>query len=130
MWETYALCLQVRASQTMHVLVEVHHLESIELIADFLDLLLLAWLDGFNTFRVPFDVCTRCFLALSACLYGTAGDLSIMDVFDPVVAHGACCDLRAVHLVIVFNEVMRKAIHSEATVQYGGMVEPLIHIFH
>jgi hypothetical protein len=51
MWETYALCLQVRASQTMHVLVEVHHLESIELIADFLDLLLLAWLDGFNTFR-------------------------------------------------------------------------------
>jgi hypothetical protein len=40
------------------VLVEVHHLESLELIGDFLDLVLLARLDYFHALGVPFDVLT------------------------------------------------------------------------
>lgn len=41
------------ASETVHVLVEVHHLEAIELIGNSLDLVPLAWLDSLNTFCIP-----------------------------------------------------------------------------
>jgi hypothetical protein len=50
---TYALGFQMRATQAMVVLVEIHHLKSIELVGYFLDLLLLPWLDDFHAFCIP-----------------------------------------------------------------------------
>jgi hypothetical protein len=43
----------MRATQAMVVLVEIHHLKSIELVGYFLDLLLLPWLDDFHAFCIP-----------------------------------------------------------------------------
>lgn len=50
---TYALCLQMGTSEAVHVLVEVHHLEAIELVGNRLDLISLARLDNLNTFCIP-----------------------------------------------------------------------------
>ena len=44
---------RVSASQAVVVLVEVHHLETLELFGDFIDLLLLAGLLNFDTGGVP-----------------------------------------------------------------------------
>jgi hypothetical protein len=52
----YALRLQVGASQAMHVLVEIHHLEAIELLGDRLNLLLLSGLDLLYAFSIPLHV--------------------------------------------------------------------------
>lgn len=41
------------ASETVHMLVEVHHLESVELIGHCLDLLLLALLDILDALSIP-----------------------------------------------------------------------------
>lgn len=53
---TTYLCLQVCPSKAVMVLVEIHHLESIELIRDFFDLLLFTRLNHFYTLGVPPDV--------------------------------------------------------------------------
>lgn len=37
----------------MHVLIEVHHLESVELVGDSLDLVFLARLHSLNAFGIP-----------------------------------------------------------------------------
>lgn len=50
---TYTVSLQVSAPERVMVFVEVHHLESVELIRDFFDLLLLARLLDFDTFCIP-----------------------------------------------------------------------------
>lgn len=50
---TYTVSLQVSAPETVMVFVEVHHLESVELIRDFFDLLLLVRLLDFDTFCIP-----------------------------------------------------------------------------
>lgn len=50
---TYALCLQMSASQAMHVLIEVHHLESIELVGDRLNVDLLFRRYNLDAFVVP-----------------------------------------------------------------------------
>jgi hypothetical protein len=50
---TYALGFQMRAAQAMMVLVEVHHLKSIELVGDFLNLLLLPRLDDLHALCIP-----------------------------------------------------------------------------
>lgn len=51
------------ATQTMHVFVEVHHLEPIELIRDLLDLLFLARLDRLDAFSIPCKGQRRFFIA-------------------------------------------------------------------
>ena len=51
--KTYALGFQMCASQAVVVLVEVHHLESVELVRDLFDLLCLTRLDDFHTLCVP-----------------------------------------------------------------------------
>lgn len=43
----------MRASQTVHVLIKVHHLEAIELVRDLLDLFLLSRLNDFDTLCIP-----------------------------------------------------------------------------
>ena len=48
-----ALRLQMGASKAVHVLIEVHHLEAIELIRDLLDLLGLARLLDFDALSIP-----------------------------------------------------------------------------
>jgi len=40
----------------MVVFIEVHHLKSIELVGNFLDLLLLSWLDDLHALGVPSGV--------------------------------------------------------------------------
>ena len=49
----HSLSLWVSASITMVMFIEVHHLKSVELRRDFIDLLLLAWLLVLNTWSVP-----------------------------------------------------------------------------
>jgi hypothetical protein len=67
------------------VLIKVHHLEAVELIRDFLDLLLLARLDNLYAFGIPFDILTWSGLVLTTSLDSTAGNLSIVDVRNPMV---------------------------------------------
>lgn len=50
---TYSLRLQMRAPQTVHVLIEVHHLEAVELIRHFLNVFLLIRLLDLDTFGIP-----------------------------------------------------------------------------
>jgi len=50
---TYALCLQMCAPQAVMVLIEVHHLEAIELVRHFLDLFLLARLNDLHAWSIP-----------------------------------------------------------------------------
>lgn len=97
---TYALCLQMCAAKTVHVFVEVHHLEAVELIRDFLDLLLLPGLNGLDTLSVPFDICAGCFLVLSASLHSAAGDFAIVNALNSVVTEWASFYLCAVHVEI------------------------------
>ena len=52
-WESYTLGLEMCASQAVHMLVEVVHLESIELIRNCLDVCLLVWLLDFDTWSIP-----------------------------------------------------------------------------
>lgn len=47
----------MRPAQTMHMLVEIHHLEAIELVGDILDVLLLIRLLDLDTLGVP--ACSR-----------------------------------------------------------------------
>lgn len=51
------LCLEMRATKAMHVLIEVHHLKAVELVGDIFDALRLAWLFGFDAFSIPLDSC-------------------------------------------------------------------------
>jgi hypothetical protein len=95
---THALGFQMRSAQTVHVLVEIHHLEAIELIGYRLDLLLLAGLDSFDARRVPLDICAWGLLVLAAGLDSAAGDFAIVDVLNPVVGHGASFDSCSAHL--------------------------------
>lgn len=46
----------MRASQTVVVLIEVHHLETIELVRNLLNLLLLTRLDDLDALGIPADV--------------------------------------------------------------------------
>ena len=73
------------ASQAVHVLVEVHHLEAVELIRDLLDLFLLIRRNKFYALGAPFYVLARRRLVLTTSLDGATGDLSIVDVRDLVV---------------------------------------------
>lgn len=50
---TYPLCLQVCPSEAMVVLIEIHHLEAVELVRHFLDFLFFPGLLDFDTFSVP-----------------------------------------------------------------------------
>lgn len=54
------LSLQVSASKAMHVLIEVHHLEAVELVRHGLYLFLLSRLSDFDARRIPADVRSRC----------------------------------------------------------------------
>src|SRR4051794_33941499 len=47
-------------SKTVHVLVEIHHLKTIELVGNSLDLLLFSGLYLFYSWRIPMDVSPRC----------------------------------------------------------------------
>lgn len=51
--KTYTLSLQMCTAETVVVLVEIHHLEAVELVGNLLDLLGLSWLDDLYTFSVP-----------------------------------------------------------------------------
>lgn len=82
----------------MHMFVEVHHLEAIELIRDRLDLLYLIGWRILNAFRIPLDVCSGRFLVLPTSFDCATRDFSIVDVFNLVVAHRACYNLGAVHV--------------------------------
>lgn len=73
------------ASQTVHVLVEVHHLEAVELVRDLFDLFLLARLDDLYAFSVPLDILARRGFVLTTSLDGAARNLAIVDVGDLVV---------------------------------------------
>lgn len=66
----------------MHVLVEIHHLEAVELVRDFFDLLLLARLNDFYALSIPVDVFARRRLVLTTSFDSAAGNLSIMDIRD------------------------------------------------
>ena len=56
---TYPLGLEMGASQAVMMLIEVHHLEPVELIGDFLDLFFLARLLNLDAFCVPFRPSVR-----------------------------------------------------------------------
>jgi hypothetical protein len=88
----------MRASQTMHMLIKVHHLEPIELSRHLLNLLFFVIRDIFNTGRIPFDVCSGSFFVLPTSFDGTAGYLAVMNVLNLMVAHGACFDLGSTHV--------------------------------
>jgi len=53
MEKTYALSLEMCSAQAVVMLVEVHHLEPVELSRDLLDLLRFARLLDLNSFGVP-----------------------------------------------------------------------------
>ena len=53
---TYTLGLEVSPSQAVVMLIEVHHLEAIELCRNIFDLLLLLRLSLLDAFSVPSDV--------------------------------------------------------------------------
>src|SRR5689334_12527429 len=97
---TYTLSLQVRASQTVHVFVEVHHLEAVELVCNFLNLFLFSRLNNLDTWSIPLDVCARSFLVLSACFNCAAGNLAIVYILNSMMAHRASFNLRSAHLVL------------------------------
>jgi hypothetical protein len=51
------LCFEMRATEAVHVFVEVHHLEAIELVGDIFYALLLARLLKFDAFGIPETSC-------------------------------------------------------------------------
>ena len=67
------------------MLVEVHHLEAVELIGDLLNLFLLARLNGFYALTVPLDVLARRRFVLTTSSDGATGYLSIVEVRNLVV---------------------------------------------
>ena len=67
------------------MLVEVHHLESIELVRHLFDLLLLARLYDFHPFSIPFDVFAWRRLALATRLDSATGNFSIVYVRNSVM---------------------------------------------
>lgn len=73
------------ASQTVHMLVEVHHLEAIELVRNLLDLLLLAGLDDLYTLSIPTNVLAWSGFVLTTSLDSATRHLSIVNVSNPVV---------------------------------------------
>lgn len=77
---TYALGLEMCPSQAVMVLVEVHHLEAVELIRHGLDLLLLVLWNNFDAFRIPSDILSWGWLSLAICLDGAVGSFAGMDV--------------------------------------------------
>lgn len=91
------------APQTVHVFVEVHHLEPIELVRNLLDLLLLARLNSFHALSIPLDVFAWRGLVLASSLDGAAGDLSIVYVCDFVVRDWAGHDLTVAHCDFEFE---------------------------
>jgi hypothetical protein len=99
----------------VHVLVEVHHLEAIELIGDFLDLLFLSRLDSLNAWSVPLYVCPGSFLVLSASFDRAAGELAIVDVLNPVMAHRASLDLGSVHFGVWIRCMISGTLGSSVT---------------
>lgn len=103
---SYTLCLQMSTSETVHVLIEVHHLEAVELSRNLLDLFLLARLLEFDAFGIPrtvesvwqrekradwiplpFDVAAGSRLVLAICLDCATGRLASVGVV--VVRHFA-----------------------------------------
>jgi len=96
----------MRAPQTMHMLIEVHHLETIELSRNLLDLLLLIVWNVLNTRRIPLDVFTSSLLVLSTSFDRTTRYFAVVDVLNSVVPHGACFDLGSTHadeLLVVYE---------------------------
>jgi hypothetical protein len=91
----------MRAPQAVHVLVEVHHLEPIELRRHLLDLLRLARLLHLNALGIPLDVLSRRRLVLPPSFDGTAGDFAIVDIRDLVVADGASDDIGRTHICLL-----------------------------
>jgi hypothetical protein len=87
----------MRASQAVHVFVEIHHLEPIELIRHLLDLLFLARLDGLDSRIIPFDIGPRSFLVLSPHFDSPARYFSIVDILDLVVTN---CTRHLVEMII------------------------------
>jgi hypothetical protein len=96
----------MRPAQTVHVLVKVHHLETVELIRDFLDLFLLARLDNLYALSIPLDILARCGLVLATSLNGAAGNLSIVDVRDLVVRDGTGYDVDFAHGEVCLRYLM------------------------
>jgi hypothetical protein len=90
----------MRAAQTVHMFIEIHHLETIELVGDLLYQLFLPWLDRFYAWGVPFDVRAWRFLVLSARLDCAAGHLAIVYVLNPKVAYGAGFHLSFAHICV------------------------------
>jgi hypothetical protein len=86
------------AAQAVHMLVEIHHLKTIELVGDLLYQLFLSWLYRFYARSVPLDVRAWRFLVLSTSLDCAAGDLAIVDGLNPMVAYGAGFDLSFAHV--------------------------------
>jgi hypothetical protein len=82
----------------MHVLVEVHHLEAIELIRYRLNLLFLINWDSFDVWCIPFDVSTRGLFASPTSLDCPTGNFTIMNVLNSMIPKWACVDLCSVHL--------------------------------
>jgi hypothetical protein len=89
------------APQAVHVLVEIHHLEPIELRRHLLDLLRLARLLHLDALGIPLDVLARRRLVLPPSFDGTAGDFAIVDVRDLVVADGASDDIGRTHICLL-----------------------------
>jgi hypothetical protein len=89
------------APQAVHVLVEIHHLEPIELRRHLLDLLRLARLNHLDAIGIPLDILARRRLVLPTSFDGTAGDFAIMDVRDLVVADGASDDVGRTHICLL-----------------------------
>lgn len=96
-WKTYPLSLEMCASQTMHVLVEIHHLESIELIRSFLYLLRLPIRYNFNTFSIPFDILPWSWRVLATSSDCSVSNLTTTDVLDLVMPSRASSRFLSVH---------------------------------
>ena len=77
--------------------VEVHHLESIELIGDSLNFFHFTWLDDLNLWIIPLDITSRSQLVLTTRFDGATGYLSIVNVFDPVMSGWTSEGLCAAH---------------------------------
>jgi hypothetical protein len=85
------------APQAVHVLVEIHHLEPIELRRHLLDLLCLARLYNLDTLSIPLDVLARRRLVLPTSLDGATRDLSVVDILNLVVSDRTCNDISRTH---------------------------------
>lgn len=96
------------------MLVEVHHLEAVELIGNFFDLLLLTRLNILHIFSIPSDVLPRRRFVLTTSLHGTAGDLSIVDVCNLVVRDRTSYNLYIAHgdeyFDLVFDSIHKRRV--------------------